>query len=553
MFCPLDCWDACQCKINNGKWKIVGEGITPFLCWKLNNYFKFSSERFPKYNGKNIMLNEALNKLTNILKTIKSNKVLFIKGSGHMGLMQNVTKLFFEKYGATFAVGSTCDGIGEKGIINSRGKSLILPTWIIKNAKNIIIWGRNPYVTNIHLLSLIKDKFTVTIDTVKTKTAKNSNFFIQVKPNSDYYLAILLSQMVIEKKLLKRADGINFEKFKEIVFSYKKEDLIKKSGVSIKNVERLLEIILNGAVVLTGLGVSKCRECYKTTWAIDSLFFMLDYFGKEDRGVAYLGSSSFEINNPFAISHKNKVALFDVNLDDYDVVFIQGANPLVSFVNRDEWEKLKGKKVIVFGKYYDETAKIATLFIPTKDFYEKNDARGSYFHEYVLIMDNVKCKMENENKISEYELARYLFNEFGFDGLKEEDEYIKEILNADLEKINDGVYRKKVFDKPPYSEGFYTEDKKFHFLTQKFEREEKEFEIVTVKEAKALNSQFKRDENIYLNPYSKIIMLNWAKQNFDSKLIKYDKNLPKNIIYAKGGVTINKILKAEGENAYYEI
>jgi anaerobic selenocysteine-containing dehydrogenase len=415
MFCPLDCWDACQCTIENGKLKIKAEGKTSYLCWKLNNYFDFPAEKYPKFNSKNIMLNEVLNKLTDILKSTEPKKVLFVKGSGNMGLMQNVTKLFFEKYGAVFAVGSTCDGIGERGIKNSRGKSLILPSWVIKNAKNVIIWGRNPYVTNIHLLPLIKNKFTVTIDAMPTKTAKNSNFFIQVKPNSDYYMAVLLSQMAIKRNLVKRNDGKNFEKFKEIVFSYKKENLIEKSGVNEKDAEKLFETITEGAVVLTGLGISKCKECYKTVWAIDSLFYMLDFFGKKDMGVAYLGSSSVGINNPFSINHKNKVPLFDVNLDNYDVIFIQGANPLISFVNRDEWKKLKEKKVIVFGKYYDETAKIATLFIPTKDFYEKKDVRGSYFHEYVLLMDNVKWKMENENKISEYELTKYLFEEFGFD------------------------------------------------------------------------------------------------------------------------------------------
>jgi len=551
VFCPLDCWDSCQCKIENGEWKISGDGFTPYLCWKLNNYFEFSRESSTKLYGKNIMLSEGLKKLTKILKNTEPKKVLFIKGSGNMGIMQNITKLFFEKYGATFAIGSTCDGIGEKGIKKSRGKSLILPTWIIKNAKNVIIWGRNPYVTNIHLLPLIKNKYTLTIDVIKTKSAKNSNYFIQIRPNSDYYLAILLSQLVIKNNLIKRNDGINFETFKNIVFSYSKDELIKKCGVKKKDIEKLLNIILEGSVVLTGLGVAKCKECYKTTWAIDSLFFMLDYFGKKDRGVAFLGSSSFGINNPFNINHKNKVALFDVNLDDYEVVFIQGANPLVSFVNRDEWEKLREKKVIVFGKYYDETAKIATLFIPTKDFYEKKDIRGSYFHEYVL--KNEEWRMENGKCISEYELTKYLFEEFGFKGLKKEDEYIKEILDSDLEKIDECVYRKKLFDKPPYSNEFYTQNKKFHFLNENFEREERDFEIVTAKELKALNSQFFRDENIYVNPNSKNIMLNWIIKNFPKNKIKFDNNIPTNIIYSKGGVTINKILKAKGENAYYEI
>jgi hypothetical protein len=95
LFCPLDCPDACQCKIENGK--IKAEGINDYLCWKLNNYFKFPSESYAKFNGENIMLNSALEKLTKILKFTKPHKVLFVKGSGNMGIMQNVTKLFLKK------------------------------------------------------------------------------------------------------------------------------------------------------------------------------------------------------------------------------------------------------------------------------------------------------------------------------------------------------------------------------------------------------------------------------------------------------------------------
>jgi len=548
MFCPLDCWDSCNLVLDDEKFK--GLFPTPYLCWKLNNYFHFKRETTPKYYGKNIMLNKALEHLADILKQTEPHKVLFVKGSGNMGIMQNITKLFFEKYGATFAVGSTCDGMGEKGIIKGRGKSLVLPTWIIKNAKNIIIWGRNPYVTNIHLIQMIKEKFTITIDAIMTKTAKNSDVYLQINPNSDFYLAILLSQMVLESGNYNSA-GENFDEFKKIVFSYKKDDLLDKCSLSYKQVEVLYNSLREGAVILSGLGVAKCKECWKTTWAIDSLAHLLGFFGKEDRGVAFLGSSGYGLNNPFEINHKNQVPLWDVNLDDYDAVFIQGANPLVSFVNRDEWEKLKEKTTIVFGKYMDETAEIAKLFIPTKDFYEKKDVRGSYFHEFVLVTEKL-CHLSNDG-ISEYELTQYLMEKFGFGGLKSEDEYIDEILNAELVKVGSEVYRKKIFDSPPYKDRFFTKSGKFYFLTEKFKRDKKEFEVVSAKEAKALNSQFKRDEFIYMNPNSKNIMLRFLKEHFNEKVIKYDSNLPPDIIFSKGGSQINKILKAKGQNAYYEI
>jgi anaerobic selenocysteine-containing dehydrogenase len=296
---------------------------------------------------------------------------------------------------------------------------------------------------------------------------------------------------------------------------------------------------------------------------------MLGFFGKNDKGVAFLGSSGYGINNPFSISHKNSVPLWDVNLDDYDVVFIQGANPLVSFPNRKEWEKLKEKTTIVFGKYMDETAKIATIFIPTRDFYEKKDVRGSYFHEYVLI--NGKLRMENgelKNKISEYELTKYLMDEFGFNGLKSEDEYIEEILNGEwriengklianeksktLEQIDEFVFRKKIFDKPPYIDGFFTDNGKFKFLNEDFKYNKKPFETVTAKHDKALNSQFQRDENIYINPNSNNIMLNWVKENVNTDKVIFNEKIPKNIIFAKGGSIINEFLTCKGFNAYYE-
>ncbi len=272
-------------------------------------------------------------------------------------------------------------------------------------------------------------------------------------------------------------------------------------------------------------------------------------FGKSNKGVAFLGRSSFGLENPFKIEHKNEVPLFDVNLDDFDVVLIQGANPLVSFVNRNEWQKLKEKTTIVFGKYYDETARISTLFIPAKDFYEKKDIRGSYFHEYIL--KNEKCKVKNEKCISEYELTKFLFKKFNFEGLKSEDEYLNE-LAKNVKWIDEEFGINPAVNKIPYENGFYTEDKKFRFLNEDFEYKEKDFEIITAKYAKSLNSQFFRDEKIYINPKSKNIMLNWVRENIDKEKVVFDEKLPENIIFARGGVIINEFLNANGENAYYE-
>ncbi len=547
MFCPLDCWDSCKLKVQNGKFKIdenffqkvfnrQGKG---FLCHKLNNYFNYQRETSSKLNSNNIMLSKALKKLFLILKETKPKRVLFIKGSGNMGFFQNSTKLFFEKYGASFAIGSTCDGLGEMGVRKAIGKSLSLPLKVIENSKNIILWGRNSYITNTHLIPLIQNKHLTVIDVLPSKSAKNADKFIRIKVNRDYFLALFLSRIVIENGNYDN-NGNNFKKFKSIVFSYSIDQYINLCGVSLENALILLAKMKEGASVLLGVGVAKCKECYKTTWAIFSLMKLLGYFGKQAKGVAFLGNSGYRINNPFKIKHKNKIKLFDVNPEEFDTVFVQGANPLKSFVG--DWSWIKRKKLIVFGKYYDETAKNATLFIPTKDFYEKTDIRGSYFHEYVLLSDKIKCKINNE-KISEYKLTEYLFNKFKFHGLKSKRKYLNQILES-LYKIDDELY------KNPAQSG-YTGKEEFNFLNQNFEIKQKEFEIVTAKYQKGLNSQFMQDENLYINPESKNIMLNWINKRFDQQLIKFDENIPVNVIYTRNRC-INKYIKAKGANAYYE-
>jgi len=179
LVCPLDCWDVCVMDKKRDRFIPRNEGITNnFLCPKLNNYFKY-----PKYNPE-----FNLDEVEKLLKSTKPERILFLKGSGNMGIMQNVIKLFFKNLGATFAVGSSCDGLGEEGILKAGLKPQIILTDEIKNAKNVIFWGRNSYETNTHLIPLIKNAKKICIDVRLTKTAKSSDVFYQINPNSDIFL-----------------------------------------------------------------------------------------------------------------------------------------------------------------------------------------------------------------------------------------------------------------------------------------------------------------------------------------------------------------------------
>jgi hypothetical protein len=478
LVCPLDCPDVCVMKKKGNKFIPTNDGITNnFLCPKLNNYFKY-----PKYNPE-----FNLDDVEKLLKFTSPNRILFLKGSGNMGIMQNVTKLFFEKLGATFAVGSSCDGLGEKGIIDTGLTSQIIPTDKIKKAKNVIFWGRNAYETNTHLIPLIKNSKKLCIDVRKTKTAKNSDIFYQINPNSDIFLAKYLIT--------------------------KNREYLEKTGL--KEVEEIEKMLEEGAIIFLGLGVSKTKWGDKTTQTIFAL-------QNEKVNIAYLGSSMEDLYNPFNISHKNKMPLFEIKWNNIDVVFIQGANPIVSLPN---FKIPKEKKVIVFGKYLDESAKRADIFIPTKDFYAKKDVRSSYFHEFVFKNEPI----EDDFGISEYEFTKEMFKRFNFNGLKSEDEYIEEIYKPKREIKKSQKSAKFIDFEIEYPNGMW---------------------LVTAKNRNALNSQFKRDNFAYAKNLEGKYILETKVGKLEVE-IKKDESLNENIIFMYAGSEVNKILSSKGENATY--
>ena len=62
------------------------------------------------------------------------------------------------------------------------------------------MWGRNIDSTNSHMLEVIKDKILIVIDPVKTPLAKKADIHLQIKPRSDFHLALLFCRFAFLKK-----------------------------------------------------------------------------------------------------------------------------------------------------------------------------------------------------------------------------------------------------------------------------------------------------------------------------------------------------------------
>ncbi|MDQ1338225.1 MAG: hypothetical protein QG617_1192, partial [Campylobacterota bacterium] len=193
-----------------------------------------------------------------------------------------------------------------------------------------------------------------------------------------------------------------------------------------------------------------------------------------------------------------KVSKVNTEFSDFKTVFIQGANPLSQMPNSSRVRESIGKaeNVIYFGLYENETSEIADLIIPAKSFLYKDDVRTSYSHNVMSFMPKVA---HSEVGISEYDLCAYLCKEYGIE-LESEEFYIKYFKNFAVQKI-DGSWYVESREEVPYKDGFDTKNKEFAFLDELDSKvdESDGFYLITCKSPTSLNSQFNRQENVFLH------------------------------------------------------
>ncbi len=529
--CPLDCFDGCEAVVNDGKIKGNAEHLTTNskLCYNFASLLKEDYLEDAYINKEKTSLDSALKLLVDKLKQIDASKTLYYKGSGNLGVMQSSPKCFFEKYGSVFTKGSLCEGAGEEGLVLGRGKCVNPPLSNLLDSDVIICWGRNFLVTSPHMYALVKDKTFITIDPIVTKTAKKSELHLQINPKTDHELALLLTRFAymedMEDEEFMEKFGVGADWFFDLAKSRPLVSYEKTTGLSLSEITKFFNLIKSKSIsLMLGLGVQKYYEGANIIRAIDSFAAYIGLHNKKKGGVWYLSDSLYGYENKFKVNPKKRVAFPEVDFNSYDLVFIQGANPVVSSPNTQKLiDGLKNCFVVYFGISLNDTCEYADIIIPSSNFKAKKDVRLSYGHELIAISYEVEDKQKNS--ISEYDFTKYMFKEFGFTGLINEDEAFNYYVNKKRED--------------------YSFIEKFDFLEElevdnlyEYKKED-EFYFLTSKRKDSLNSQFKENDYLYINPTcgfkdgDKVVLLSpYGKANF---IIKLDEDIKSDCVVAYAG------------------
>ena len=455
--CTRDCTGACSIIANAEDGKVIKlrgnkehDVTAGFLCKNTSHYLKtyfYSPKRvlhpLLKENGewKRISWNEALDiaasKISQVIGEYGSSAILYYQGFGARTALQAMNRRFFNLLGGvTTTYGTVCGGIGHSAMELDFGVKISHDPLDHLNSNLIIVWGRNPAATDVHLWRILRKTKRngikiIVIDPVKTKTAKHADEFIQPAPGSDMYLAMALAKIVLETNNVDY-DFIenytkNFDSYKEILDKFSLEYLSNKCGVDLDKINELaLEYAkAKPSSIITGWGLHRYVQGHLAFRMIDALAAVTGNIGVSGGGVSqgfeefeYFDFSSVELgergkNQRQLPMPKIGKAILDTDNPPIKLIFLASGNPVN--LNPDSLKVKEGFDsadfVIMMDHFLNDTSESADLFLPTTTYLEEEDLIGSYGHNWVSPINPV-VSPQGETK-SEFEIFQLLAQRLG--------------------------------------------------------------------------------------------------------------------------------------------
>ncbi|MGL5614731.1 MAG: molybdopterin-dependent oxidoreductase [Sarcina sp.] len=520
--CTLDCADCCSFNVYKKGEEIIKVQAKKnhpytkgFLCKKgikhielLNHRDRFYSPLL-KINGefKEISFQEALKimaeKLSYYKENYGSNSVLYYEQYGSGSLLKSIGDIFCNFYGGVLKTkGGPCWSAGMKAQKYDFGDAKSHSLEDMLKSKSIILWGKNPAYTAIHTASYIKkakDKGIeiIVIDPIYTETAKKfATKYIRVNPSMDGALAFAMHKIIIDRKLYDK-DYIDsyvegFEEFKDYINSLDLSNLLKLSGVSLENLEFLVEKYTEKySSIHIGYGVQKYKNGGNTVRAIDALAAITGQIGFSGGGVNYANKVYPKVLNTdpyksFKFGKNKEIMVTD--LANYllkgekpiKMALIYKSNLLNQLANINKLKKAfdNVEFKVCSELFLTDTAKECDLIIPATNVFESEDLLYSSMNNPYLIYKEEVVK-PREKLMDEY----YFFMELAeIMGMKN---YPKVSKKEYLERVIEPLKEyKKDLSLDSLKEGPFTIHEEISWENKVFDTKSKKFSLYSEKAKK---------------------------------------------------------------------
>lgn len=546
--CALDCPDNCGmiAKVENGRLLRLEANPTNgftngFLCEKGYRYIDrvYNNKRvvFPhkkvKGEWQRISWDEALDTIAErirfYLDEYGNGSIMHFWRTSSWGATKHLVRRVFNLLGGvTITKGSLCSGSLMAAQKEDMGARLPHDPDDLLNSRVIIIWGRDPVKSNIHLVPILKKAkrqgaTLILIDPIRTKTAMICDEHIAPRPGSDGYLAVGIAKEILGMDLFDfnfiQNHTSGYDNYVSLLKSFSMEEIVHKCDVELDVIRKLAQIYVGQkpSSILLGFGLNKWVHSPEMIRLIDALAAISGNLGIEGGGISEAFDTKRHFDSQiFATDHVRYIreipepligeGILKSENPPIKMAWINGTNPVVSCPNSNKVIRaLKGLDfLVVVDHFMTDTADLAHIFLPSTTFLEEEDIVVSWGHNWIGPV-NKAIEPLGESK-SDLLIAQELAKKLG---LKKEmegtpREWLKRVFQP-MERA--GLTVEQVMKSPAKcpinpmvafkEKRFLTPSGKFEFITEFYKEQKKKFpyHLITALGDKWINSLILEDQH----------------------------------------------------------
>ncbi len=420
--CNRDCPDTCGLivTVEDGRATMLdgdpGHPVTAgFICHRTRHFLgrQYSPERLTtpllRKNGALVPVSwsEALDVASNELLRIRAESgpaaILHYRSGGSLGLLKSIVDYFFELIGpVTVKRGDICSGAGDEAQETDFGEEESHDIFDILNSKNILLWGKNPAVSNIHLVPLLKDarsrgaRITL-IDPVRHKTQSLADRTVQPQPGGDLALALGVSARLFERNLIDPGAPAYCDHFAEhraLALSKSVKEWADAADVEPDEIEAIADALAGRPCsIQVGWGMGRRMNGSAIVRALDALCALSGNIGISGGGVSFYYKRRGAFDTSF-LSKSSARTLCEPLLGreimkaadpPVRAVWVTAANPVDMLPDSAAVARALETRelVVVVDSFLTSTARRATLVLPTTTLLEDDDIVGAYGHHWL--------------------------------------------------------------------------------------------------------------------------------------------------------------------------
>jgi anaerobic selenocysteine-containing dehydrogenase len=422
--CNRDCPDACGilAEVEDGRVReLRGDPDHPvtrgFLCYRTSRFLErqYDPERLRspllRRNGSfdPVSWEEALDLVAERLLSIREESgpaaILNYRSGGSLGVMKHLTDYFFEQFGpVTIKSGSVCSGAGSAAQMQDFGESDSNDLHDLLNSRTIVLWGKNPFVSNVHLLPVLREARRrgarlVQIDPVHHRGADLCGLYLQPRPGGDVPLALGMIRVLFERgwtdphaaSYCEGVDGLE-----RLAFSRRADDWAATADLTPSAIEELARLYADGpSAILVGWGLQRRAGGCAAVRTLDALCAVSGNLGVAGGGVSFYykrrGAFDLSFVRGLEVAPRSipEPLLGPGILEAADppvrMVWISGGNPVTMLPESETVARaLRTREfTVVVDAFMTDPAREAHLVLPVTTMLEDDDLVAAYGHHYL--------------------------------------------------------------------------------------------------------------------------------------------------------------------------